>query len=178
MRMADAAFEIRLFDKALHDRRAFSCGVPAMDRWLKESIGDQIATDRLRVWCARDAAGRLVGFYGLSAHEVRPEHAPALARRKERHAIPAIYLPALAVDRTCQGRGLGGALMAHAIETAIEASAIIGAAALVLDVLRDANFARRKAFYLGIGFAEIGDEDDARLFLTMKDARAEFLAGR
>jgi len=171
--MPDAKYVIQLFDKALHDRRAFSCGVEAMDRWIRYSVSDQVKSDRLRLWCANDLEGKFVGFYGLTAHFVNPDDAPSLARRKERQPIPAIYLPALAVDKTCQGQGVGAALLADAIIRSLEISDSIGAAALILDVLDDGDFDKRKAFYLKLGFAEIGNGDPRRLFLSMKDARAE-----
>jgi len=44
--MADARYVIQLFDKALHDRRAFSCGVEAMDRWIRYSVSDQVIACR------------------------------------------------------------------------------------------------------------------------------------
>jgi hypothetical protein len=66
--------------------------------------------------------------------------------------------------------------MGHAVETAVAAAELIGAAALILDVLPDGDFERRKAFYTRIGFAEIGNGDPGRLFLAMSDARAELLA--
>jgi GNAT superfamily N-acetyltransferase len=171
--MADAKYVIRLFDKALHDRRAFSCGVEAMDRWIRYSVSDQVKLDRLRLWCANDLDGKFVGFYGLTAHSVNPEDAPSLAQRKERRSIPTIYLPALAVDKTCQGQGVGGALLADAIVRSLEISESIGAAALILDVHDDGDFDKRKAFYLELGFAEIGNGDPRRLFLSMRNARAE-----
>ena len=172
--MADAKYVIRLLDKALHDRRAFSCGVEVMDRWIKNSVSDQVKSDRLRLWCANDLNGKFVGFYGLTAHSVNPDDAPSLAKRKERRPVPVIYLPALAVDKTCQGQGVGGALLADAIIRSLEISESIGAAALILDVLDDENFDKRKAFYLKLGFAEIGNGDPRRLFLSMKAAMAEF----
>jgi len=171
--MADASYVIRLFDKALHDRRAFSCGVEAMDRWIRYSVSDQVKSDRLRLWCANDLGGKFVGFYGLTAHSVNPDDAPSLAKRKERRPIPAIYLPVLAVDKTCQGQGVGGALLADAIVRSLEISESIGASALILDVLDDEVFDKRKAFYLKLGFAEIGNGNPVRLFMSMKDARAE-----
>jgi GNAT superfamily N-acetyltransferase len=171
--MADTKYVIRLFDKALHDRRAFSCGVEAMGRWIRYSVSDQVKSDRLRLWCANDLDGKFVGFYGLTAHSVNPDDAPSLAKRKERRPIPVIYLPALAVDKTCQGLGVGGALLADAIVRSLEISESIGAAALILDVLDNDVFDKRKAFYLNLGFTEIGNGDPKRLFLSMKDARAE-----
>ncbi|MFK5952659.1 MAG: GNAT family N-acetyltransferase [Desulfobacterium sp.] len=165
--MADARYEIRLFDKALHDRRAFSCGVEAMDRWIKYSVSDQVKSNRLRLWCANDRNDKFAGFYGLTAHSVNPDDAPSLAKRKERRPIPTIYLPALAVDKTCQGQGVGGALLADAIVKSLEISENIGAAALILDVLGDDDFDKRKAFYLKLGFTVIGNGDPKRLFLSI-----------
>lgn len=171
--MANAKYVIRLFDKALHDHRAFSCGVEAIDRWIRYSVSDQVKSDRLRLWCATDLDDKFVGFYDLTAHSVNPDDAPSLAKPKERRPVPAIYLPARAVDKTCQGQGVGGVLLADAIVRSLEISESIGAAALILDVLDDGDFDKRKAFYLRLGFAEIGNGDPRRLFLSIKDARAE-----
>lgn len=150
--------------------------MPGIDRWLRESVGDLIRTNRVRVWCATDGQGALAGFYGLAMHSVSAEAVPALARRKERHPIPVIYLTVLAVDQRHQGRGVGSVLMADAIARAISLSEEIGTAAIVLDVLKDASFNRRRAFYSALGFAEVGSDDPARLFLSIKDARAEWEA--
>lgn len=172
--MADAKYEIRKFDKALHDRSAFSCGVDQIDNWLKNSISDQIKYNRLVVWCATDQERRLCGFYALNAHSVRPEAASALARRKERNPIPVIYLPAIAVASDLQGQSVGTALMGHAIRQGVDISEKAGTAALVLDVLEDDNFDRRKAFYEQIGFTLLGD-DPKRFYLPMNTARASLI---
>lgn len=149
-----------------------------MDRWLRESVADQIAQNRLRLWCATDGDGALVGWYALAMHAVSPQEAPALARRRERHAIPAICLVALAVDQAQHGKGFGAALLADAIARSVALSDQIGAAAIVLDVLRDAAFSRRRAFYLTAGFAEIGNGDPGRLYLSIRNARAALEASQ
>ncbi|MTH80325.1 GNAT family N-acetyltransferase [Paracoccus aestuariivivens] len=164
-------YKISLFNKALHDRSAFSCGLEGIDNWLKNSISDQIKENRLRVYCAVDDNGRVVGFYALNAHSVRPEEAPALAKKGERHEIPAIYLPSIGVDSSCQGNGLGSALMAHAIRKSVEAADQIGAAAIILDVKRDDNLDRRMKFYTDLGFQLLGGSAELRVFLSMKAAR-------
>lgn len=171
--MADARLKIKPFDKALHDRRAFSSGIAPMDRWLRESAADQIKRNRLRLWCATNELGAFVGYYALAMHSVTPSEANNLNTRAERHPIPAIYLSALAVGRDHQGQGIGGALLGNAIIRCVALSDEIGAAAIILDVLEDANFERRKAFYLNLGFAEIDRENPIRLFLSIKDAKAE-----
>lgn len=168
--MTDPKFRVEKFDKASHDRGAFSCGVPAMDRWFKESISDQIKANRTRVWCAVDETGKVVGFYALSAHAVEPSLSPALADKRERHPIPAVYLTALATDQSVQGQGLGSALVADAMLKALDISEIIGAAAVVLDVFEDDGFEKRMKFYRDLGFAPINPAANPhRVFLTMKD---------
>lgn len=168
--MTKPKFSVQKFDKASHDREAFSCGIPAMDRWFKESVSDQIKANRTRVWCAVDQTSKVVGFYALSAHTVEPSSSPALATRRERHPIPAVYLSALAIDVSAQGQGLGSALLADAIAKTLEISEIIGAAALVLDILQDDFYAERMKFYTDLGFTPIDpDENPNRVFLSIKE---------
>lgn len=175
--MPKPKFRVERFDKASHDREAFSCGVAGIDRWFKESITDQIKTNRLRVWCAVDTEERVVGFYGLSAHSVEAESAPALSRRRERHPIPAVYLAALATDLTVQSQGLGRALMADALAKALKVSETIGTAAVILDVFEDDRFEARMTFYTKLGFRPLNPTDDPkRLFLPMRDVATAYNA--
>lgn len=169
--MADLKYGIQKIDKALHDRGAFSCGVQQIDAWIKTGISDQIKANRLVVWCANDCKGKLCGLYGLNTHAVEPKSAVALARRKERHAIPVIYLPFIAISSELQGQGLGAKLMAHAISQSLEISEKAGAAALVLDVLKDDKYEKRMAFYKGIGFAQLGTPLE-RMYLSMSTVKA------
>ena len=174
--MSEPSLSIRAFDKALHERGAFSSGIEPMDRWLRESAAEQSALNRLRLWCATSADGEFVGYYALAMHSVMPDDAPALARKRERHPIPAIYLIALAVSTAHQGQGIGGALLGDAITRCISLSTEIGTAAIILDVLKDAQYERRRTFYLSLGFAQIGGGDPGRLFLSIKDALATLMA--
>lgn len=165
------AHKICLFNKALHNRSAFSCGVQSIDSWLHASISKQIKNDRIKLYCATDESGKLVGFYALNAHCIRPEDAAALAQKGERHEIPVVYLPYIAVDAAHQGQNLGAALMGHAIMKSVEISDKIGAAALVLDVKKDADFEKRLSFYSRFGFQPLNPETPHKVFLSMKLAR-------
>lgn len=174
--MTKPLYVVQKFDKASHDRGAFSCGIAAMDRWFKQSVSEQIKQNRVRIWCAVDRGGKIAGFYGLAAHSVAPDKATAMSAGKERHPIPAIYLVALAVDKSLQGQGLGGALLADALAKSVGISQTIGAAAIILDVNEDGNQARRMAFYQNLGFAKIDPAGNPnRLFLSMKDAAAHII---
>ena len=170
---SEPTFRVETFDASKHDRSGFSCGVPAMDRWFKESISDQIKRNRLRVWCAVSNEGALTGFYGLAAHSLEPRCAAVLASKRERHPIPAIYLVALAADVNQQGKGLGSALMADALARAFSVSVEIGAAAVVLDVLKDDHYDARRAFYERLGFMPLDpDQHPNRMFLPMRAIEA------
>ena len=46
------ALTIAKFDKALHDRSAFSCGFSPIDSFLKSSLSDQIKAGMVAAWIA------------------------------------------------------------------------------------------------------------------------------
>jgi len=57
----------------------------------------------------------LVGFYTLSPASLDYARTPALAKKGlARYDVPVFRLGRLGVDRTVQGRGLGGALLLRA----------------------------------------------------------------
>jgi GNAT superfamily N-acetyltransferase len=165
------ACKISLYNEALHDRSAFSCGIKAIDDWLKKGLSEQLELNRIRLHCAVDERGKLVGFYALNAHSLRQEEAGILSKKRERRDIPVIYLPAIAVDAKHQSKKLGGALMAHAIEKSVDTADQIGAAALVLDIKEDEDLERRKKFYTRLGFKALEGPHPLRFFLPMKVAR-------
>ena len=88
--------------------------------------------------------------------------------------VPVLFLGQVAVDKTAQGRGLGGILMHHVFEKACLVSDVAGCHAILLDVISDGGeeaFARRKAWYEGFGFASF-PSNPARMFLALKQVRA------
>lgn len=177
--MANRPLNITKFDKALHDRSAFSCGFAPIDGFFKSSISQQIKDNLVTVWVASEDAtskSAVKGFYALNVHSVTSSEAPQLAGRSSRPTIPAVYLNAVAVDQSCQGQKVGTALMIHAIQKAIDISDLAGCAAIILDVLIDGDentVHRRIAFYQNLGFHFIGDAaHEHRMFLSIKDAKA------
>jgi len=177
--MAEQRLFIAKFDKALHDRSAFSCGFAPIDGFFKSSISKQIRDNLVTVWVCSEGTARkspAKGFYALNVHSVAATEAPELAGRSNRPTVPAVYLNAVAVDQSCQGHGVGTALMIHAIQNAIDISELAGCAAIILDVLNDGDksaLSRRVAFYKNLGFDFIGStENEHRMFLSIKDAKA------
>jgi GNAT superfamily N-acetyltransferase len=78
----------------------------------------------------------------------------------------------VAVHRDRQGHGLGTALLIAAMRRCVALSDEVGAAAIVLDVLRDEGFDRRWAFYKRLGFRPLGDPGiPERVFIPMRDVK-------
>lgn len=168
------ALIIAKFDKALHDRSAFSCGFAPIDHFLKNSLSDQIKAGLVAAWIAtNDDDPAVLGFYTLGAMAVRANLGPKEWQRASVPDIPVIYLRALAVREDKQGLGLGSALVIDALKRCLWISEQMGAAAITLDVLEDDHFDRRRKFYAEIGFKPLGHpENPNRIFILMADVRA------
>ncbi len=168
------ALTIVKFDKALHERSAFSCGFGPIDNFLKSSLSDQIKTGMLTAWMATSEEDQAVlGFHTLGALAVRAEFGPKKWQRVKVPDIPVIYIRAVAVREDIQGKGLGTALVIDAMQRCINIADQMGAAAIVLDVLKDGHFKRRWKFYADLGFLPLCDPDNPhRVYIPMANVRA------
>ena len=168
------ALTIAKFDKALHDRSAFSCGFAPIDNFLKSSLSGQIKAGMVTAWVATSGDDpAILGFYTLGAMAVRANRGPSKWQRAGVPDIPVIYIRAVAVHEDMQSKGLGTGLLVDAMKRCIEIADQMGAAAIVLDVLEDEHFDRRWRFYAELGFQPLGDPDNShRVFIPMSDVRA------
>ncbi|WP_455289811.1 GNAT family N-acetyltransferase [Cupriavidus necator] len=150
--MIGAPFPIAMPD-AVHDRSQFPCGTPALDRYLREQVSQDIRRRAAACFVALSDARRIAGYYSLSTASVPLANLPDPVRRKlPRYAtVPAIRMGRLAVDVQFKGDGLGGALMVNALRRA--ASSEI--AAVVLGV--NAKDERAATFYRHHGFLRLRD---------------------
>ena len=85
---------------AAHDRASFSCGVPALDRYLRELATQDIRRRVSNCFVALDATGKIAGYYTFAATslpltELPPEQAKRLPRFP---SFPACLIGRLAVD--------------------------------------------------------------------------------
>ena len=115
----------------------------------------------------------VLGFYTLGALAVRNDFGPQDWQRAKLPDIPVIYIRAVAVRKDQQGKGYGTALLIDAMRRCILISGLMGAAAIVLDVLQDENFERRWKFYETLGFRPLGDPlNTTRVYIAISDAKA------
>ncbi|MFI5013076.1 MAG: GNAT family N-acetyltransferase [Hyphomicrobiales bacterium] len=131
-----------------HDRKAFSCGVPVLDRYFREHVFQDVKRRISNCFVACDASGVVAGYYSFAAASLPlPELPPEQARRLPRHGLmPAGLIGRLAVDRRFGGRRLGGALVIDAARRATRADPAIFA--LIVDAKDD----NAVSFYLHLGF--------------------------
>lgn len=144
-------------DRAVHDRKAFNCGVPPLNDFLRTKAAKHQAQRVSRTFVLADAAApqRILGFYSLSNCQIARDD---LSDKEEmralpRHPVPAVLLARLAVDRGQQGNRLGQWLLMDAIKRCALVGQQSGVYALVVDAKDDAA----KRFYQRFGFIAITD---------------------
>ena len=168
-------FEIQPFDFKIHNRAAFSCGVPQIDNYLKLTAKKGSKADVVKVWVVVDAKNKIVGFYGINMHAVDVKNMPAAyAKKAMKHGeLPAAFIAMIGVDESQQGNGIGSALVADALSRIARVSEDIGVCVVMLDVFNDgddAAVARRKSYYEDFGFIPLPDQP-LRLFMSVATAR-------
>ena len=148
-----------------HDRAAFSCGEPALDSYLQRQASQDIRRRVAQAFVALGGApGKIAGYYSLSAASFEKEELPpVLAKRLPHYPVPAAILGRLAVDRACQGQGLGEILLLDAVRRVVRASAMLVVYALIVDAKTD----RAAAFYERYGFRTFASIQ-RRLFLPLE----------
>jgi len=111
---------------------------------------------------------KVVGYFSLTMGSVLRKDAPAkLVRGMPSYPVGMVLLARLAVDRSEQGTGLGGLLLAEALRKAIEAGEAAEARLVVVDAMQD----RAVDFCRHHGFVPV-PEHDRRLYRRTKDIRA------
>ena len=149
-----------------HDRKAFKRGSETLDHYFRQQVTEDVRR-RVTAWyVVLTAEQRVAGFYTLASASLLLSELPAeVGKKLPRYpSVPAVRMGRLAVDADFKGLGLGGALLADALDRAIRAD--IAAYALVVDA-KDASAA---AFYRHHGLIALPDQP-MTLFVPLATAR-------
>ena len=133
---------------AAHVLTDFSCGKPALDHWLKTRVLSNQQKGFTAVMVVHDD-GRVVGFYGLAPTSIVPTVMPRSIRTGQPpDPVPCLLLGQLATDLAWVGHGIGTGLVKHALERSVQAAALIGGRALVVNAVDSeaAQFWQRRGF--------------------------------
>lgn len=153
-----------------HDRAAFDCGSPELNDYLKRYARQNHETGGAKTFVAVRPAepDRVLGYYSISPGAIEFARVPAaLTRRLGRYEVPVFRLGRLAINRSVQGRGLGGELLLTAGARALAVAAEIGGVALAID----AKDARAAEWYERFGAVTLLD-DRLKLILPLSTVAA------
>ena len=148
-----------------HDRRAFSSGEEALDRYLKQQARQDMRRHAAAVFGAHRGDRVVAGYYALSNTSVPLTGFPEeVAKVLPRYPfVPATLLGRLAVSESHRGKGLGELLLLDALRRSLEQTKQMGFVAVIVDA-KDTDV---RKFYESYGFIALPD-DPFRLFLPMR----------
>jgi ribosomal protein S18 acetylase RimI-like enzyme len=147
-----APFHVTLLD-ATYDRTAFNSGSEPLDRYLREQVTQDVRRRVAACFVALADGQTIAGYYTLASASLLLADLPASTGKKlpRYPTVPAVRMGRLAVGHTFKGQGLGGALLADALDRAARSE--IAAYALMVDAKDEAA----AAFYRHHGFIALPD---------------------
>lgn len=123
-----------------HDRKRFDCGDAGMNTFLQRFARQGHEQNAVKTFCAiaDDGSGRILGFYSLAPasieHDAMP---PSMTKGLARHKVPGFLLARLAVDKSVEGRGLGGQLLLAAALRCIRVTEDVGGLLMIIEAKTD-----------------------------------------
>lgn len=155
--------------KKRHNRDAFVCGKPAMDKYLQTRSSQDVKRDMTVVFVLEGEHDTdIAGFYTLSSLSIDAgdlTEGAAKGLPKER-PIGCTLLGQFGVHEKWQGQGVANWLLGYVLKDVLAASKRISSFALVLDAIDD----DARSYWLHCGFIPF-PETPNRLFLPMKIIR-------
>jgi ribosomal protein S18 acetylase RimI-like enzyme len=158
-------FRVCALDTSI-DRKNFTSGTAALDLYFQQQVTQDIRRRVTACFVALSDEDRVAGYYTLATASLLLTDLPAeLAKKLPRYpSLPTVRMGRLAVDQDFKEQGLGGALLADALERSIRSE--ITAYAMVVDAKDDSA----TRFYLHHGFISL-PEAPKTLFLPLVTAQ-------
>ena len=145
--MSRAPFLLAPLD-ATHDKAGFNSASEPLNRYLREHANQDIRRRVAACFVALAEGKRIAGYYTLASASLLLTDLPASTGKKlpRYPTVPAVRMGRLAVDQAFKGQGLGGALLADALDRATRSE--IAAFALMVDAKDEtaADFYRHHGF--------------------------------
>lgn len=145
--MSRAPFQLAPLNAA-HTRTAFHCDSEPLNRYLREQVTQDMRRRVAACFVAVAEGQRVAGYYTLASASLLLTDLPTNTGKKlpRYPTVPAVRMGRLAVDQEFKGQGLGGALLADALDRASRSE--IAAFAMIVDAKDDvaADFYRHHGF--------------------------------
>ena len=159
-----------LLERSLHHRGHFESGEPTLDEWLRRHAGQSRRRDTAATWVIADAGYVIVAYASIAMTAIDRSTAPEALARGAPDPVPALLLGRLAVDRRHAGLGIGTALLAHVLATALELNEKAACRAVVVTALH--KEARRWWLRAGFHPFEPANPNAFELYLPTSDIQA------
>ncbi len=153
----------------VHVRGDFDCGKPSLNDFLETLVSQYDKRNLGRTYVAlQEGDARVLGYYTLASGAIVVGGLPKEhAKKLPKHPVPVVLLARLALDRSMNGRGMGGFLLCDALTRSFDLTENLGIHAVVVDALDS----EAKAFYERFGFLVLTDTE-MRLFLPLSTIRS------
>jgi ribosomal protein S18 acetylase RimI-like enzyme len=157
---------IVLLDKAIHNRKSFSCAVELLDRYISERASSDVKAGAAVCYVLVDDTdpSAIIGYYTLSSSSLEFDRLPQPLQRPlpKYPRQSATLLGKLAVSADHQKKGYGEILLVDGLRRAAQTSRSIGSSFVIVDAL-DEDAA---GYYQKFGFRRI-ESAPLKLFLPM-----------
>jgi GNAT superfamily N-acetyltransferase len=150
------ALGVEKLNASRHAREHFHCGVPELDRFIRELAAQHQRKGFSTTYVLVDSAhpGAILGYYAISFGAMSLSGLTAAEQRKlPRHPVPVARMGRLAVDEGHRGKGLGELLLQNAIKRCLAVREEIAHYALVVDAMNEVA----AGFYARYGFLACAD---------------------
>ncbi|MEO6351493.1 MAG: GNAT family N-acetyltransferase [Oxalobacteraceae bacterium] len=150
--MSGAPFHVALLE-AMHDRTQFKSGSEPLDRYFHQQVTQDVRRRVTACFVALTQEQRIAGYYTLASASVLLTDLPTgIGKKLPRYpSVPTVRMGRLAIDLEFKGQGLGGALLADALDRTARSE--IAAYALVVDAKNESA----TDFYRHHGFITLPD---------------------
>jgi len=153
--------KFELLDTQKHDRKAFDCGIDALNAYLQR-VANQDQKRNLAKTYVLAHQNEIIGYCSLCTHSVSKDQMPENESTGIYSSVPFLLLGRLAIDKKHQKRGYGEALIFHAFKITAEIAEKVG----VQGIIVDAKDEKAVLFYEKFGFHRLKSSTN-RLMLTL-----------
>lgn len=156
-------------DPSRHNRERFDSCEPILDEWLRRYAGQSRRRDTAATWVITDADAVVVAYASLAMTGIDRSAAPAELIKRAPDPVPAVLLGRFAVDLRYANLGVGTALAAHALATAVELNEKAACRAVVVSALNP----KARTWWERLGFRPFYPDDPEELDLYLLTSEIE-----
>jgi ribosomal protein S18 acetylase RimI-like enzyme len=144
-----------------------------LDEWLRRCAGQNRRRDTAATWVIADANDVVVAYASVAMTGIDRSAALEALARHAPDPVPALLLGRLAVDRRYAKLGIGTALTAHVLATAVELNEKAACRAVVVTALNS----HAQEWWQRLGFRPF-DPDQLDLYLITSEIETTLRAAR